>query len=114
MGKKTALHEAAERGDSDSLQRLLDKGTYNVNEENDEKYREGVCLQRERERERTVWTYSRFLILTLFLLTHKSFSLSLSSIILSDFSVLLTSFALTSAFAAIRRRTHSLCPSRAA
>ena len=36
MGKKTALHEAAERGDSDSLQRLLDEGTYDVNEENDE------------------------------------------------------------------------------
>ena len=29
--KKTALHEAAERGDSDKLQRLLDEGTYDVN-----------------------------------------------------------------------------------
>ena len=50
MGKKTALHKAAERGDSDSLQRLLDEGTYNVNEENDGCLK--VCLQRERERER--------------------------------------------------------------
>ena len=37
MGKKTAFHEAAERGDSDGLQRLLDEGSYNVNEESDEK-----------------------------------------------------------------------------
>ena len=30
---KTALHEAAERGDSEALQRLLDEGIYDVNEE---------------------------------------------------------------------------------
>ncbi len=31
MRKKTALHEAAEDGDSERLQRLLDKGSYDVN-----------------------------------------------------------------------------------
>ena len=42
MGKKTALHEAAERGDSETLQQLIDERTYDVNEESDEEYFEGV------------------------------------------------------------------------
>jgi hypothetical protein len=48
MGKRTKLHEAAERGESEELQRLLDTGGYDVNEGD-----EGlnyVCKERERER----------------------------------------------------------------
>ena len=70
--KYTALHEAAERGDTDSLQRLLDEGIYDVNERSDGRdflWKEGVCLQkereRERERERAVWTYSLFLLISI-------------------------------------------------
>ena len=55
MGKKTALHRAAERGDSEKLKFFLDEGMCDVNEESDEKYYEGVSLQRERKkRERAV------------------------------------------------------------
>ncbi len=50
MGKETKLHEAAERGESEELQRLLDTGAYDVNEEDVSK----VCEERERERERGV------------------------------------------------------------
>ncbi len=57
MGKKTKLHEAAERGESDELQRLLDSGSYDVNEG-----AYNVCEEREREREREVLTYSFFLL----------------------------------------------------
>ncbi len=46
MGKKTKLHEAAERGESEELQRLLDSGAYDVNEGDWEE----VCEERERER----------------------------------------------------------------
>ena len=51
MGKRTALHEAAERGDSDRLQHLLDEGIYDVNEANeqpDEREQIGVCVQTEK------------------------------------------------------------------
>jgi hypothetical protein len=48
MGMKTKLHEAAERGESEELQRLLDSRAYDVNEGD---YTE-VCEERERERER--------------------------------------------------------------
>jgi hypothetical protein len=54
---KTKLHEAAERGESEELQRLLDTGAYDVNEGDGLRVsveREGesvrVYLQRERER----------------------------------------------------------------
>ncbi len=50
MGKKTKLHEAAERGDSEELQRLLDTGAYDVNEEGNQIFCERVCEERERER----------------------------------------------------------------
>jgi hypothetical protein len=53
MGK---LHEAAERGDSEELQRLLDSRAYDVNEGNEIK----VCEERERE----VLTYSFFLLIS--------------------------------------------------
>ncbi len=46
MGKKTKLHEAAERGESEELQRLLDSRAYDVNEEDEG----NVCGERERER----------------------------------------------------------------
>ena len=55
MGKKSALHEAAERGDSDSLQRLLTDGSYDVNEGSDGSdgnWKAGVLCKREREKER--------------------------------------------------------------
>jgi hypothetical protein len=45
---KTKLHEAAERGESEELQRLLDTGAYDVNE----KDQGNVCAEREREIER--------------------------------------------------------------
>jgi hypothetical protein len=48
MGKKTKLHWAAERGESEELQRLLDTGAYDVNEGDEDM----VCEERERERER--------------------------------------------------------------
>jgi hypothetical protein len=48
IGKKTQLHEAAERGESEELQRLLDTGAYDVNEEDGLK----VCGEKERERGR--------------------------------------------------------------
>ena len=60
MGKKTKLHEAAERGESEELQQLLDTGTYDVNE-GDEGF-SYVC--EERERERGVLTYSFFLLIS--------------------------------------------------
>jgi len=48
MGR-TVLHEAAERGDSETLQRLLSENhNLDVNEQ-DQKY---VCGERETERER--------------------------------------------------------------
>ncbi len=47
MGK---LHEAAESGESEELQRLLDSRAYDVNEGDEDK----VCEERERERERGV------------------------------------------------------------
>ncbi len=55
MGKKTELHSAAEKGEREELQRLLDSGSYDVNE-GDEGYK-NVCEEREgegdrRERER--------------------------------------------------------------
>ncbi len=46
MGKKTKLHEAAERGESEELQRLLDSGAYDVNEGDEYK----VCEEGEREK----------------------------------------------------------------
>ena len=48
MGK-TALHEAAERGDSDNLQLLLDEGTYDVNEGSDGSGHFGVWMRDRRE-----------------------------------------------------------------
>ena len=52
MGTKTKLHEAARRGESEELQRLLDSRVYDVNEESKEEHYEGVCdLKRKRERE---------------------------------------------------------------
>jgi hypothetical protein len=64
MGKKTKLHEAAERGESEELQRLLDTRAYDVNE-GDEGFL-NVCEERERvrEREREVLTYSFFLLIS--------------------------------------------------
>ncbi len=55
MGKKNELHEAAERGQSEELQRLLDSRAYDVNEGDEGK----VCEEGERE----VLTYSFFLII---------------------------------------------------
>jgi hypothetical protein len=52
MGMKTKLYEAAERGESEELQRLLDTGAYDVNE-GDEDWL-NVCEEREGERERSV------------------------------------------------------------
>ena len=52
MGKKTPLHEAAERGESEKLQRLLEAGTYDVNAGDGD----NVCEERKREREREVLT----------------------------------------------------------
>jgi hypothetical protein len=56
----TVLHEAAERGDSEELQRLLDSGLHDADEVDDLEVcaeRESVCVwggkeERERERER--------------------------------------------------------------
>ncbi len=48
MGKKTKLHTAVERGDTERLQWLLDKGLYDVNEGDDGVF--DVCRKRERER----------------------------------------------------------------
>jgi hypothetical protein len=45
MGVKTKLHEAAERGESEELQRLLDTGAYDVNEEDEGFF--NVCEERE-------------------------------------------------------------------
>ncbi len=50
MGKRTKLHEAAERGEDEELQRLLDSRAYVVNE--GDEYCDNVCEERERERER--------------------------------------------------------------
>jgi hypothetical protein len=41
MGK-TALHGAAEKGESEKLKRLLDSGLYNINEGSDEPGWRGV------------------------------------------------------------------------
>ncbi len=61
MGKKTELQKAAERGESEELQRLLDTRSYDVNEGNEGDF--DVCEEREREREREVLTYSFFLLI---------------------------------------------------
>jgi hypothetical protein len=50
MGKKTELHWAAEGGDSEELQRLLDTGAYDVNEGNEGFF--NVCEEREREKKK--------------------------------------------------------------
>jgi hypothetical protein len=53
MRKRTPLHTAAERGESEELQRLLDTRSYDVNEGNEGNM--GVCEvrgERGRERER--------------------------------------------------------------
>ncbi len=50
MARWTKLHEAAESGESEELQRLLDTGAYDVNEGDGLK----VCKETERERERGV------------------------------------------------------------
>ncbi len=50
MGKKTELHTAAEYGDSEKLQRLLDAGLHNVNQGDEACF--NVWEKRERERER--------------------------------------------------------------
>ncbi len=64
MGKTTELHRAAEEGESEKLQRLLETGTYDVNEHTDDKFRKGVekaererAKERERERERLTLSY---------------------------------------------------------
>ncbi len=63
MGKKTELHEAAQRGESDELQRLLDSGSYDVNEGSNEFGCQVLFMEREkRKREREVLTYSFFLL----------------------------------------------------
>jgi hypothetical protein len=81
MGKKTKLHEAAERGESEELQRLLDSRAYDVNEGSDENYWEGVCDLKEENTSRHTNT-QHFLSLThylyLFLFLSLSFPLSLS------------------------------------
>jgi hypothetical protein len=59
MGMKTKLHEAAERGESEELQRLLDSRAYDVNEGDEDK----VCEEREREKEE-VLTDSFFLLIS--------------------------------------------------
>jgi hypothetical protein len=48
MGK-TELHQAAERGESEKLQSLLDSGLFNVNEGSDEIGHVNVCQERKRE-----------------------------------------------------------------
>ncbi len=48
MGKKTQLHEAAEREESEKLQRLFETGAYDVNGE--DQVFDNVCEERERER----------------------------------------------------------------
>jgi hypothetical protein len=48
MGK-TELHQAAERGESEKLQSLLDSGLFNVNEGSDEIGHVNVCKERKRE-----------------------------------------------------------------
>ncbi len=45
MGKKTKLHEAAARGESEELQRLLETGAYDVNEGDEGLL--NVCEERE-------------------------------------------------------------------
>jgi hypothetical protein len=55
MGK-TKLHEA-KKGESEELQRLLDTGAYDVNEEDEG----NVCEERERE---IFLTYSFFLLIS--------------------------------------------------
>jgi hypothetical protein len=62
MGMKTKLHKAAERGESEELQRLLDAGSYDVNEGDEDSF--NVCEERGREREREVLTYSFFLLIS--------------------------------------------------
>jgi hypothetical protein len=61
MGK-TQLHTAARNGDFEKLQRLLDSGSYDVNEGDEDLC--NVCEEREREREREVLTYSFFLLIS--------------------------------------------------
>jgi hypothetical protein len=57
MGMKTKLHEAADGGESEELQRLLDSRAYDVNEGDGtevcverEKRKRGKSYERERER----------------------------------------------------------------
>ncbi len=59
MGKKTQLHTAAERGESEELQRLLETGVYDIHEGSNEEFCLGVCEEREGE----VTTYSLFLLI---------------------------------------------------
>ncbi len=58
MGMKTELHEAAERGESEELQLLLDTGAYDVDAGDEFRVRQ-QCereTEREREKERVVLT----------------------------------------------------------
>ncbi len=50
MGKKTELHEAAENGETEKLQRLLDTRSFDVNEEDEDCA--NVCKERERQKEK--------------------------------------------------------------
>ena len=55
----TALHKAARRGDIEGLQRLIDEGTYDVNEGGDDPFLEGVSLALQRET-RKQWKLTLF------------------------------------------------------
>jgi hypothetical protein len=54
MGKKTKLHTAAESGESEELQRLLETGLFDVDEGCDALFTYNVGGKREREREEKV------------------------------------------------------------
>ncbi len=58
---KTKLHEAAERGESEKLQRLLDTGSYDVNEGERNKVWEREERERERDRDREREVLTSFL-----------------------------------------------------
>jgi hypothetical protein len=45
MGKKTELHTAADKGETEKLQRLLDTEAFDVNERDEDHY--NVCEERE-------------------------------------------------------------------
>jgi hypothetical protein len=49
---RSPLHEAAEKGDSDTLKVLLSSGSYDVNERDDRRYLEGVGEAEREGRER--------------------------------------------------------------